>query len=280
MTSKAICIAAASVSVVALVAGCAHRGPATTASSASSATAAASSGTAAASPSATSSSEVTTADRVINKTGWYDGFAITVEKVTATEQDSSSSPSTSSSGSSTETSTIAGPSIKLDIDLTYQDMVNASHVPGQDKNGDPDPDRTGYLEVNGAVVKLTFDSPEVAPGAKAPGSATASIKVPRNMTSLDSVLDSVTLVYGQTDANQTKIPFAKGAAVSSLEPRGIHWCYDSGLRVPLIIRWPKNFPALFFLMVRRPPRSTLAVTLFPYTTLFRSHGCHPRVRHW
>jgi arylsulfatase A-like enzyme len=26
-----------------------------------------------------------------------------------------------------------------------------------------------------------------------------------------------------------------------LEPRGIHWCYDSGLRVPLIIRWPKNF---------------------------------------
>ncbi|MFN9912915.1 MAG: sulfatase-like hydrolase/transferase, partial [Pirellulaceae bacterium] len=28
-----------------------------------------------------------------------------------------------------------------------------------------------------------------------------------------------------------------------LEPRGIHWCYDSGLRVPLIIRWPRNFPA-------------------------------------
>ena len=28
-----------------------------------------------------------------------------------------------------------------------------------------------------------------------------------------------------------------------LEPRGIHWCYDCGLRVPLIIRWPKNFPA-------------------------------------
>src|SRR4029077_9408694 len=27
----------------------------------------------------------------------------------------------------------------------------------------------------------------------------------------------------------------------------------------------------FFLMIRRPPRSTL----FPYTTLFRSAGCHP-----
>src|SRR5688572_32208940 len=30
----------------------------------------------------------------------------------------------------------------------------------------------------------------------------------------------------------------------------------------------------FFLMIRRPPRSTL----FPYTTLFRSHGCTTRTR--
>jgi N-sulfoglucosamine sulfohydrolase len=28
-----------------------------------------------------------------------------------------------------------------------------------------------------------------------------------------------------------------------LEARGIHWCYDSGLRVPLIVYWPRNFPA-------------------------------------
>ena len=28
-----------------------------------------------------------------------------------------------------------------------------------------------------------------------------------------------------------------------LEARGIHWCFDSGLHVPLIIHWPKNFPA-------------------------------------
>ena len=26
-----------------------------------------------------------------------------------------------------------------------------------------------------------------------------------------------------------------------LEPRGIHWCWDTGLHVPLIIHWPKNF---------------------------------------
>lgn len=28
-----------------------------------------------------------------------------------------------------------------------------------------------------------------------------------------------------------------------MEPRGIHWCYDSGLQVPMIIRWPARFPA-------------------------------------
>src|SRR6266542_5167888 len=31
------------------------------------------------------------------------------------------------------------------------------------------------------------------------------------------------------------------------------------------------FCFFFFLMIRRPPRSTL----FPYTTLFRSRGCRP-----
>src|SRR3546814_15170174 len=30
--------------------------------------------------------------------------------------------------------------------------------------------------------------------------------------------------------------------------------------------------AVFFLMIRRPPRSTRTDTLFPYTTLFRSAG--------
>src|SRR5216110_3593548 len=33
----------------------------------------------------------------------------------------------------------------------------------------------------------------------------------------------------------------------------------------------------FFLMIRRPPRSTQAHTLFPYTTLFRSLDLHPPV---
>src|SRR3546814_13262773 len=32
------------------------------------------------------------------------------------------------------------------------------------------------------------------------------------------------------------------------------------------------FAVFFFLMIRRPPRSTRTDTLFPYTTLFRSLG--------
>src|SRR3546814_20852054 len=32
---------------------------------------------------------------------------------------------------------------------------------------------------------------------------------------------------------------------------------------------------LFFLMIRRPPRSTRTDTLFPYTTLFRSRHAFP-----
>ncbi len=28
-----------------------------------------------------------------------------------------------------------------------------------------------------------------------------------------------------------------------LEPRGIHWCYDCGLRVPMIIKWPSHLKA-------------------------------------
>src|SRR3546814_17213666 len=38
------------------------------------------------------------------------------------------------------------------------------------------------------------------------------------------------------------------------------------------------FIALFFLMIRRPPRSTRTDTLFPYTTLFRSRHDRRRKR--
>src|SRR3546814_14005362 len=40
------------------------------------------------------------------------------------------------------------------------------------------------------------------------------------------------------------------------------------------------FVVFFFLMIRRPPRSTRTDTLFPYTTLFRSRQYAATRREW
>src|SRR3546814_11600765 len=65
---------------------------------------------------------------------------------------------------------------------------------------------------------------------------------------------------------------------------GMSWCLDicQSYHVVLcvcfydcvvITVWNCNFHCcFFFLMIRRPPRSTRTDTLFPYTTLFRSRG--------
>src|SRR3546814_16642188 len=48
-----------------------------------------------------------------------------------------------------------------------------------------------------------------------------------------------------------------------------------GLRIEvdlLVILSYLSCVCFFFLMIRRPPRSTRTDTLFPYTTLFRSHA--------
>src|SRR3546814_12763204 len=47
----------------------------------------------------------------------------------------------------------------------------------------------------------------------------------------------------------------------------------------VLCRYYSLFRLLFFLMIRRPPRSTRTDTLFPYTTLFRSahHGVDAEV---
>ena len=60
-----------------------------------------------------------------------------------------------------------------------------------------------------------------------------------------------------------------------LEPRGIHWCYDSGLRVPLIIRWPKNFPAPAQLKPGRVDDHILSLIDVTATTLILAGGEKP-----
>src|SRR6056300_1951306 len=65
----------------------------------------------------------------------------------------------------------------------------------------------------------------------------------------------------------------------------------SPITVPIPPRLALYLPcSFFFLMIRRPPSSTLILTLFPYTTLFRSrqsdfgyrrfhHNVHPSLNH-
>src|SRR3546814_16314707 len=48
-------------------------------------------------------------------------------------------------------------------------------------------------------------------------------------------------------------------------------CFFTSLRIVLFTNARIDFFSFFFfLMIRRPPRSTRTDTLFPYTTLFRS----------
>ncbi|MFD6065309.1 hypothetical protein [Rhodococcus sp. JVH1] len=129
-------------------------------------------------------------EREIDKIGWHDGFEITVDEVTVNSDDASTT---------------------LDFDLNYKNLVGVSHTP-TDK---------AYLEVDGAVVKLSFDSPEIAGGGEASGTATASIMAPSETLDGDDVVDSVVLVYGQADENQTRIPLAEHDSVESIEPRGL-----------------------------------------------------------
>src|SRR3546814_11040729 len=52
-------------------------------------------------------------------------------------------------------------------------------------------------------------------------------------------------------------------------------CYYMLSRCPLSILSSFGVHVvIFFLMIRRPPRSTRTDTLFPYTTLFRSYSSH------
>jgi N-sulfoglucosamine sulfohydrolase len=64
----------------------------------------------------------------------------------------------------------------------------------------------------------------------------------KSVSGLDTMVDRV-LRRLETDglADDTIVIFFGDNG--RLEARGLDWCHDSGLQVPLIVRWPKNFPA-------------------------------------
>lgn len=123
--------------------------------------------------------------RTIGKTGWFEGFDITVTKATVTDQ-------------------LGG--ARLVIDVSYKNTGT------ENKTVD-----NGFLQVgdrtdSGAI----FDSPTVPGKGTATGTVTTSLKSGANV---DQVLDSITVVYGQSSDNQTKIPLAAAGKVDSVQPR-------------------------------------------------------------
>ncbi len=125
--------------------------------------------------------------RTIGKTGWWDGFSITVDKATLT-------PSSGGGGS-------------LTVDLTYKNLT--------DQNVSPSPN--GFLQVGNEVVAADFDDPTVPGNGTATGKATATLT--SESTDLATLLDSVVLNYGKASDNQTKIPLSASGKVDSVEPK-------------------------------------------------------------
>lgn len=138
----------------------------------------------------------TPVERTVDKTGWYAGFAVTVDTVTATPDGTGGA--------------------NLEIGLDYQNLSAESATPST----------AATLEVDGEAVQLTFDSPSIPGEGASDGTATAYVPADSEddeaeEQDLDALLDGMQLVYGEAADNQTKIPFAEDAEVESVEPRDV-----------------------------------------------------------
>ncbi|WP_281874832.1 hypothetical protein [Nocardia sputorum] len=127
--------------------------------------------------------------RTVGKTGWYDGFDITVDKATVVPDEYGGA--------------------KVRIDITY-------------KNTTPDhrtlsstPSLLVGKEVDGGAI---FDSPTVPGNGSATGTATTPVASAKDA---EHLLDTMTVVYGQGADNQTRIPLAAAGEVDSVQPKAV-----------------------------------------------------------
>jgi hypothetical protein len=129
-------------------------------------------------------------NRKIGRTGWYDGFAITVDDVDAEAG--------------------FGDSLGLTVNFTYQNL-------GIEQANPPE----ASIEADGAALDGTFDTPAIPGGGKAKGSVDFSVTGQRGkgVPTLDDALNTVSLVYGDANDNQTKIPLGAAGKVESVEPK-------------------------------------------------------------
>jgi hypothetical protein len=146
-----------------------------------------------ASAAATTAAEQPPLTVAVAKTGWHEGFAITVEDATATEN-------------------LGGAAVEMS--LRYQNIGRtAGYVP------------RGSVQVAGAVGS-TFDdivSDEIPPGATGKGTITVGVDAQAldGTVDLQRAIDAVALVYGEQGDNRTLIPLAANQPVESVEPKDL-----------------------------------------------------------
>ncbi|WP_157556982.1 hypothetical protein [Nocardia acidivorans] len=127
--------------------------------------------------------------RTIGKTGWYEGFDITVDKATVIPDESGGA--------------------KVRIDITYKntttDNKTLSIVP--------------TLLVGGQIDDgAGFDNPAVPGKGTATGNVTTSVK---KVGDAQHLLDTLTVVYGTAAENQTLIPLQAEGKVVSTAPKAL-----------------------------------------------------------
>ncbi|MFE7741476.1 hypothetical protein [Nocardia sp. NPDC057455] len=125
--------------------------------------------------------------RIVGKTGWYDGFDITVDKATVVPDEYGGA--------------------KVRIDITYKNTTLDDHTLSIT------PSLLIGREVDGGAI---FDSPAVPGNGSATGTATTSLQSAKDA---EHLIDTMTIVYGQAADNQTKIPLAAAGKVDSVQPK-------------------------------------------------------------
>ncbi|MFX0579481.1 hypothetical protein [Nocardia nepalensis] len=125
--------------------------------------------------------------RTVGKTGWYEGFDITVDKATVVPDEFGGA--------------------KVLIDITYKNTTLDNKAIGINT----------YLQVDKEVDGgASFDSPTVPGKGSATGKVTTSVKT---LHDVEHLLDTITVIYGQASDNQTKIPLKASAQVEGVAPK-------------------------------------------------------------
>ncbi|CAM4510484.1 hypothetical protein NONI108955_38795 [Nocardia ninae] len=125
--------------------------------------------------------------RAVGKTGWFDGFAITVDTATLVPDEYGGA--------------------KVLIDITYKNTTLDNKTMGNN---------TSLLvddEVDGGA---SWDNPTVPGGGSATGKVTTPVESAKDA---EHLLDTMTVVYGQASDNQTKIPLSAAGKVESVQPK-------------------------------------------------------------